>query len=135
MAKKRLTYRELKKLFIDFLKKEKVHEQYLRNIRIQRKNEFNTLQNYIDPLTIETIRKAIQIGYTSGLVDKGFCWSYYMQLINYAFCWSDTPQGHNYWENLNDLWVDELRNFIINKFQKYQHETNNKKNIHRIGTT
>ena len=98
MAKKRLTYRELKKLFIDFLKKEKAHEQYLRNIRIQRKNEFNTLQNYIDPLTIETIRKTIQIGYTSGLVDKGFCWA-------------DTPQGHGFWKELSSKWGDVARKY------------------------
>lgn len=98
MAKKRLTYRELKKLFIGFLKKEKVHKQYLRNIRIQRKNEFKTLQNYIDPLTIETIRKAIQIGYTTGLVDKGFCWRM-------------TKEGYNFWYELSSKWRDVARKY------------------------
>lgn len=98
MEKKQLTYRELKKLFIDFLKKENAHERYLHNIRIQRNYEFKTLQNYIDPLTIDTIRKTIQLGYTSGLVDRGFCWA-------------DTPQGHDYWEKLNSKWSDVARKY------------------------
>lgn len=28
------------------------------------------------------------------------------ELINYAFSWSNTPQGHSFWNRLNDKWKD-----------------------------
>lgn len=120
--------KEIKFKFLQFLKKHNAMAKYKHNI-IETIDE----TKIGDVLSVLSCKKMIDPHMRHGQ-DFNY-YGYYMQLINYAFCWSDTPQGHNYWENLNDLWVDELRNFIINKFQKYQHETNNKKNIHRIGTT
>ena len=85
--KKQITRREGEKMFLNFLKKNKALKQYVQNIRKYRREEFKTLCNYANPLTL------------SRLADAPIC-----EWINYAFCWANTPQSHSFWSKLNEKW-------------------------------
>ena len=73
-----------KKLFIKFLKKEKVLGQYIKNTELAKIFDND-----------EMIRLINQNQQT--------------QLINLAFTWSDTNEGHTFWSQLHSKWVDSVR--------------------------
>lgn len=105
--------KEIKLKFLQFLKKHNAIEKYKRNI-IKNIDK----RRIGDVLSILSCKKLIE---TNMRYERGFNhYRYYKQLINYAFCWSETSQGHDYWENLNNLWENELEKFIIGRFKEYE---------------
>ena len=73
-----------KKLFIKFLKKEKVLGQYIKNTELAKR--------FGNDEMIRLCHKNNQ-----------------NQFINQSFTWSDTKEGHKFWCKLHDKWVDFVR--------------------------
>jgi len=115
--------KELKLKFLQFLKEHDAFDKYKKNImKFINKSRFGDVINILScPRIIDSVDYKVngEINY----------YEYLTQLINYAFCWIDTPQGHKYWENLNNLWKDEVLNFIRIKYIQ------NEKNLHNISST
>ena len=73
-----------KKLFIKFLKKEKVLGQYIKNTELAKifdSEEMTRLIRQNQPT----------------------------QFINLSFTWSDTNEGHTFWSQLHSKWIDFIR--------------------------
>ena len=71
----------MKEKFIEFLKTHKAHSRYVRNAKNSN-------------LTLDIITK------TSKDTPQGW--------IARAFTWIKTPEGHDYWRNLDNYWREEL---------------------------
>ena len=99
---------ELKLKFLQFLKEHDAFDNYKQNImKFINKSRFGDVINILScPKIIDSLYEG------NGEVNY---YEYFKELIDYAFCWRDTQQGHNYWKDLNDLWGDEVLNFIRNK--------------------
>ena len=100
MTLKKLTYREMVAEFLSFLKENNALRGYRNAVRRQKRSYFKTIENNINPFTIEPIRillNPIQ----------------YCELINMAFQWSSTPENHKYWEKLDYKWRKRIRNIEI----------------------
>lgn len=90
------TYREMVAQFLSFLKENNALRGYQRAVRRQKRSYFKTIENNINPFTIEPIRilfNPIQ----------------YCELINMAFYWSSTPEDHEYWEKLDSKWRRRIK--------------------------
>ena len=87
-----MTYREIKKTFIQFLKKNNALESYKKNVIECNKHKKITLVNRIDPLTIPSIKENI--------LSANVFWS----IISASFVWADTKEGHKFWSHLNNKW-------------------------------
>lgn len=75
----------IKKLFLDFLEKEGVRKQYKENV----KNLHLLLGTTADDVV-------------NVMVDE------YQKYIGFGFIWEDSPEGHDFWENISDKWVDYI---------------------------
>jgi hypothetical protein len=97
----KLTYREIVREFLLFLKTEHVYKQYIEATKIQRKSEIKNWGNEINILTIphlkECFRDSCGLGF---LVDK-------------AFIWDSTKEGFDFWSVLDNQWQDKMRNIEI----------------------
>jgi len=89
--KPQLTYKELKQTFVIFLKDNNALKQFKENLLTQRKREFKNLTNYLDILTLDRFNT---------LIEEETLY----ELINHAFHWASTPQGHDYWSELDEKW-------------------------------
>lgn len=87
----KITYREMVAEFLLFLKENNALSGYQNAVRIQKRPYFKTIENNINPFTIEPIRILFK--------PKQYC-----ELINVAFTWASTPEGHEYWEKLDNKW-------------------------------
>lgn len=109
--KQKLTYREIVREFLLFLKKENVYEQYIKIIKIQRKSEFKNLENYINVLTINSLKECFRNNSNIGF------------LIDKSFHWAATKEGHDFWSALDTKWHDKMRNTEI-VAEKLMHKMN-----------
>jgi len=94
-----LTYREIIKEFLFFLKKENAYKGYIKAIKQYRKKEFINWENYINVLTINSL--------------KGCFNSNIGHLIDMSFHWAPTKEGHDFWSVLDKKWLDKMRNTEI----------------------
>ena len=94
------TYREMVAEFLLFLKENNALRGYQKAVRKQKRPYFKTIENIINPLTIEPIRVLF--------IPKKYC-----ELINLAFHWSSTLEGHEYWEKLDHKWREIIRDLEI----------------------
>ena len=94
---KRLTYRQMVAEFLSFLKENNALNGYQRAVRRQKRSYFKTIENNINPFTIEPIKVL-------------FNPNQYSELINYAFVWNKTPEGQAYWEKLDHKWRTKIIN-------------------------
>jgi hypothetical protein len=91
--------------FLLFLKENNALNGYQRALRKQKRPYFETIENNINPFTIEPIKVL-------------FNPIRYCELINYAFHWSSTPEGHAYWEKLDNKWrriIKDIEFQIVNE--------------------
>lgn len=89
---RKLTYREIVREFLLFLKTEHVYKKYITSVKLQRKNEIKNWGNSINILTIPHIEKCFKRCGTLGC------------LIDYAFNWASTREGAEFWLALDDKW-------------------------------
>ena len=102
--KQKLTYREIIRDFLSFLKKENAYERYIKEIKRQNKREFKNWGNYINVLTINSLKSCFKSG-----SDIGY-------LIHHAFLWSATKEGFDFWAALDIKWSYKMRNIeMINE--------------------
>jgi len=79
------------------LKKENAYKEYIKAIKKQRKKEFINWENYINILTIKSLKGCfINI-------------SNIVYLIDYSFTWSSTKEGHDFWSELDIKWRDKMK--------------------------
>lgn len=100
-----LTYREMVAEFLLFLKENNALRGYQKAVRKQKWSYFKTIENNINPFTIEPIRVL-------------FNPEQYCELINIAFQWSLTPEGREYWQKLDDKWrkiIKDIEFQIVNE--------------------
>lgn len=93
---RKLTYREIIREFLFFLKKENAYKKYIKAIKQQRKKEFINWENYINILTIKTFKGV----FTNSSV---------VYLIDYSFHWASTKEGHDFWSALDQKWRDKMK--------------------------
>lgn len=99
------TYREMVAQFLSFLKENNALRGYQRAVRKHKWPYIKTIENNINPFTIEPIRvlfNPIQ----------------YCELINMAFQWSSTPEDYAYWEKLDRKWRRRIKDIefqIVNE--------------------
>lgn len=99
------SYDDILKEFNEFLKEHDALHHYWKNIEhpkvVQRilngvaREVLDT--NYENSLRVLGNTDALEAGLIS--IDG---------LINYAFSWRNSPQGHEYWDDLNRQWVDKV---------------------------
>lgn len=100
MTLKRLTYREMVAEFLSFLKENNALRGYQKAVRKQKWSYFKTIENIINPFTIEPIRVLFR--------PEQYC-----ELINMAFTWANTKEDHDYWEKLDHKWRRRIRDIEI----------------------
>ena len=88
---------QLNKLFIEFLKDNNALKQYVKNVRNFKKSHFLTWEHYTNPFTIEPLEQCLN---DSRWTDN---------LITCSFLWQRTPEGHDFWKNLNNKWKKQLK--------------------------
>ena len=99
------TYREMVAQFLSFLKENNALRGYQRAVRKHKWPYIKTIENNINPFTIEPIRvlfNPIQ----------------YCELINMGFQWSSTPEDYAYWEKLDRKWRRRIKDIefqIVNE--------------------
>ena len=99
--KRKLTYREIIREFLFFLKKENAYKKYIKAIKQQKKGEFNNFENYINVLTISSLKRCFRNG------------SNIPYLIDSSFHWASTKEGHNFWSELDIKWNDKMKDTEI----------------------
>lgn len=97
---KEITYRQMEAEFLQFLKENNALHKFRKNVKKQKYCSFVTLENYINPFTIEPIKKLFTL--------EG-----YNNLVNFAFIWSETKEGHDYWSNLDRKWGNKFIGITI----------------------
>ena len=98
---RKLTYREIVREFLLFLKTEHVYKRYITLVKTQRKSQIKNWENSINILTISSIKQCFK---NSG---------HLCNLIDYAFHWASTTEGHEFWLALNDKWRDKVKDVEI----------------------
>ena len=99
--------REVKLIFIQFLKKNNVLKKYKENItQLIPSSRWGEKMN---PLSCDRLQDR-----TKGFkIDGTFNYeTYFRELINWAFCWRDTPQGHIFWRIIDLRWKEILNDFL-----------------------
>ena len=97
----KITYRQMVAEFLLFLKKNNALNRYRNAVKEYRRSHFKTIENIINPFTIEPIKILFK-------PEK------YEKLIDLAFYWRATPEGRAYWEELDKKWRKMIGD---NKFQ------------------
>ena len=69
----------MEQIFIEFLKEHEAYENFIRNLESD--PEYSCL-------------------------DELFNTIYYSEWISLAFIWKDTPEGHDYWADLDFIWAN-----------------------------
>lgn len=92
-----LTYREIIREFLFFLKKENAYKEYIKAIKQQRKGVIKNWGNYINVLTINSLRKCFKNN------------SNMAYLIDNSFHWASTKEGHDFWSALDKKWRDKIK--------------------------
>jgi len=96
--KQKLTYREIVREFLLFLKTEHAYKIYIAIVKNRRKDEIKNWGNAINILTIPRLEECFKndsnIGY----------------LIDRAFYWASTEEGHDFWAGLHQKWRFKMRN-------------------------
>ena len=87
----KITYRQMVEEFLLFLKKNNALNGYRNADKEYRRSHFKTIETIINPLTIEPVRKL-------------FNPEEYRELFDLSFYWRATPEGHEYWEELDKKW-------------------------------
>ena len=106
--KEKLTYREIIREFLFFLKKENAYERYIKEIKRQNKRELKNWGNYINVLTIDSLKNCFKNDSTR--------YSNIGYLIYNAFLWSATKEGFDFWSALDTKWSYKMRNIeMINE--------------------
>ncbi len=100
MTLKRLTYREMVAEFLSFLKENNALQGYREALIEQKCRYFKTIENHINPFTIEPIRVLLIPGR-------------YEELINMAFTWANTKENHEYWEKLDNKWRRRIKDIEL----------------------
>ncbi len=95
---RKLTYREIIREFLLFLKKENAYKEYIKAIKRQKKGEFKNLGNYINVFTINSLKICFKSDSNIG------------NLIDNSFHWDATKEGHYFWSELDRKWCDKMRN-------------------------
>ena len=98
---RKLTYREIVREFLLFLKTENAYKGYINAIKLQRKSQFKNWGNYINILTINSLKECFKF---KNSIDY---------LIDNAFHWASTKEGHDFWSALDKKWHDKMRNIEI----------------------
>lgn len=99
--KQKLTYREIVREFLSFLKKENVYRDYIEAIKQQKRREFIHWENYVNVFTIYSLKRCFKS-------DSGMG-----NLIDDSFHWASTKEGHNFWSALNKKWYDKMKDTEI----------------------
>lgn len=99
--KQKLTYREIVREFLLFLKTEHAYKGYIKAIKRQKKSQFKNWGNYINILTINSIKECFKSN------------NYIGYLIDNAFQWAATKEGHIFWSELDKKWHDKVKNIEI----------------------
>lgn len=94
---RKLTYREIIREFLLFLKKENAYKEYIKAIKRQKKGEFKNLGNYINVLTIYPLKECFR---NNGKLRR---------MIDYSFHWDDTKEGFDFWSELDKKWCDKMK--------------------------
>lgn len=95
------TYREIIREFLFFLKKENAYKKYIKAIKQQKKREIKNWGNYINVLTINSLKECFRNNSNIGY------------LIDCSFNWASTKEGHDFWSALDKKWCDKMRNIKI----------------------
>ena len=96
---RKLTYREIIREFLLFLKKENAYEKYIEAIKQQKKREFKNFGNYINVLTINSLKRCFKSESNISI----------SRLIDYAFHWESTKEGHDFWSALDIKWCNKMK--------------------------
>lgn len=99
--KQKLTYREIVREFLLFLKTEYAYKGYIKAIKQCKKHEFINWGNYINILTINSLKVCFKSNF------------YIAHLINNSFHWASTKEGYDFWSVLDKKWHDKMRNIEI----------------------
>jgi len=95
---RKLTYREIVREFLLFLKTEHVYKQYIEATKKQRKSEIKNWGNEINILTIPNLKECFRNNRNLAcLIDK-------------AFLWNSTKEGHDFWMTLDRKWMAKMLN-------------------------
>ena len=97
---KKITYRQMIAEFLSFLKENKALNGYREALIKQKRFYFKTIENHINPFTIEPIRVLL-------IPER------YEELINMAFTWANTKEGHKYWEKLDHKWRRRIKDIEL----------------------
>ena len=93
--------------FYKFLKKHRLLDKYLLNLRCQHPSSHGIIEYDMDGDILALL--AVNVN------------------IDRSFCWADTPQGHRYWEHLNYKEIDDYRKY--EKIAQIMHPTTNHETI------
>jgi hypothetical protein len=99
--RKEITFRELTKIFLQYLKENNAYDKYKRAVRTQQRCYIKGWYNHINPLTISAIATPSILSNRPN------------ELINFSFNWYRTPEGHNYWSDLDARWRILMYNYIL----------------------
>ena len=96
----KITYRQMVAEFLLFLKKNNALNGYRNAVKKYRRSCFKTIENIINPFTIEPIKELFEQ-------------EEYSELIDLAFYWRATPEGHAYWEELDRKWRRKIKDIEL----------------------
>ena len=102
---KKITYRQMIAEFLSFLKENNALQGFREALIKQKRPYFKTIENYINPFTIEPIKEL-------------FNQIEYYDLIDMAFTWSETKEGHEFWRKLEHKWTTRIKDIefqIVNE--------------------
>ena len=110
--------KELKLLFLNFLKENNALKTYKKNL-ISFSLKYSSLGLGLgDKINIFSCPK-LSDHIVHAVIEDDKYYRYFRELINWAFCWGETPQGHEYWSKLNLEWKTKLDQFTFNAKRKY----------------
>ena len=95
----KLTYKEINKLFVSFLKENNALKAYRKNYINYCKSFFPNWKeiNYLIPFTHKRLEGAIKKNRIGSLIDFSFCWAY-------------TDEGFDFWAELDYQWRKKCKN-------------------------
>lgn len=99
--KRKLTYREIVREFLLFLKTEHAYKEYIKAIKQQKKRQFKNWENYINIFTIDSLK---------GCFEDDINIRY---LIDNSFHWAITKEGHEFWSRLDKKWRAKMKDTEI----------------------
>ena len=95
MDRETKTIQEIRREFIEFLKKYHALKFYRENFIQQRKNNFDNIICYINPFAYLLLKEKIA------------------SILIFSFHWDETPQGRHYWYRLSCEWMRICDNYNV----------------------